>query len=256
MHRLPSDGAAALFSIYATVFDAAAWQGAATLALLAVVAVVADRTGRRGLAAAAWIALVAGAAAVVTVAAVPQSDVLELGYVSVVYWPAGMLAWVVLVAGAVELVRGAVAASGRRVGVPTWAAGATIGLVLVGSVALAALDVDGVPNDLSVGGGPAAATVVRRSTDAVLAVAPHRPFELVLVGPDRARLFAVLPGLGYALAAHGAPVRLPPDLAAGIGARYGAAPGLTTVTVTVPGDLHPTVLVESASSLAGRRRHV
>ena len=255
MHRLPTRGTPAFIAIYATVFDAAVWQGVATLALLVVVAAAAVRTGRNRLAAAAWIALVAGAAVTVTVAAVPQSDVLELGYVSVVYWPVGMLAWAVLVAGTVELARVASARTGHRLAVPARVAGAVVALVLVGSVALAATDVAGVPDELSVGGGPAAVTIVRRSTAAVLAVAPRRPFELVVVGPDPARLFAVLPGLGYALAARGAPVRLPPDLAAGIAARDGAAPGMATVTVTVPADLHPTVRVTPGSVPSGRRRH-
>ncbi len=255
MHRLPTDGAPALFSIYATVFDAAAWQGAATLVLVAVVAVVAGRTGRTRLAAAGWIALVAGTAAVVTMAAVPRSDFLEVGYVSVVYWPAGMLAWAVLVAGAVELARVAAARTGRGARVPTWAAGTVVGVVVLGSVALAAVDVGGVPDGRTVGGGPSAVTVVRRSTGAVVAVAPHRPFLLVLVGPDpRTQLPAYL-GLGYALAARGLPVRLPPELAAGVAARYGAAPGMATVAVTVDRDLRPTVRVTAGSALV-RRRHV
>ncbi len=128
---------------------------------------------------------------------------------------------------------------GTVFGAAAWAAGGLVRLALLGSLALATVDVRTVPNDLSIGGGTAAATIVRRSAGPAAAAAPRRPFVLALVDRDDRTRYAAYLGLGYALAARGLPVRLPPDIAVGIAARYGAARGMPTVTVG--GDLRPTV---------------
>ena len=212
IHRLPTGSAATRFFGIAGLVDGAEWWGVTVLGLLLVTGVVAWRSGRVSLSGMAWLTLALAGGTVVTIASVPTSQFVVVGYLGVLLAPTGMavavtLAWAVG-DGLLSVVRrvARTGPSGERsrwthgTGWPTWiAAGTLVGLsgwlVIVGMG-----QVGGVEPTLV---GWSAARVTDAATTAAARVAPQGSFRLEVRGGTDVDVFAVEGGVADLLVAKG-----------------------------------------------------
>ena len=104
VHQLPTGGGLAQFYGIAGLVSGPEWWGLAVLVLLAAIAAVAFGTGRRTLAVLSVLTLVAAVGVVVTVASIPTSLFLILGYLGVVLAPIGVAVWVTFIWAVGEVV--------------------------------------------------------------------------------------------------------------------------------------------------------
>jgi hypothetical protein len=239
VHPLPTGGGLAQFYGVARLVQGPEWWGLAVLLSVVAIGAVALATGRRALGASAVLTSALSVGVVVTVATIPTSQFLVLGYLGAVLAPVGLavgvtVVWavgeVVLVAVGRERDRpdGTVATTGRDRA--CWPAA----VVLVGlSVWLTVSGLgrmDGAEPTLS--GWPAVRTT-DEATAAAAVVAPHGPFRLEVEGPSGAFTFAVESGVAYQLVTRGLDPR--PTIAVAY-PTFGRPPvGGPTVVVTIPG---------------------
>jgi hypothetical protein len=253
VHRVPTpDTLSSFFRIEAIGFGGSALWGGTVVTVLLVVATLATLRGHRQLAAAAWIAAVASVLTVVAVASVPQSDAIEIFYLSVVYVPVGIMAWLVMAAGVLQVfrwglsrLRAPVAGDGEaptsrpprwRPAMRSRAGGLAVVVLLVASAIVTVSIGPLVPSDQSELGGPSAVRATATAASLVEAkVGRSVPLELDIVGGSSpAGALIVYWGIAYAVFVTGRPIRLDKQLAPYVGSSpEPATPSPTTVTVVL-----------------------
>ena len=209
VHPLPSPGTALFFAI-AGLFAGPAWWGITVLALLAGVAVVGWRGGRTALAATAAVVFALTAGTVVSIATVPGSQFLVVGYLGALWVPVGTAVWVAFVWAAWTVVSAAARLRGgtrdpqrtvdrwRR---PALTATAIVLVVMSAGVVWRGLDrMDGTIPALA---DWSAVHATAAAADVVQEVAPTGPFRLQVAGPGSATHFAVVTGVAYLLVTRG-----------------------------------------------------
>jgi len=243
VHPLPTGGGLAQFYGVAGLVSGPEWWGLAVLVLLAMIGAVAARTGRRTLAVLSVLTLVLAVGGVVTVASIPMSQFLVLGYLGAVLATVGLAVWVTLAWAIGEVVLALARCLG---GVGTddvattvvirarWPTAAALVVLSLWLVASGLGRMDGTAPTLS--GWPAV-----RATDSASAaaarVAPPGPFRLQMDGPPDAFTFAVETGVAYQLVTRGLDPR--PTTAVGF-PTFGRPPADgPTVVVVLPGPGRP-----------------
>jgi hypothetical protein len=213
LHGIPQLGPAAPFEAFAQLFGSPVWWAAVGLAVQ-VAAVGWGSRDNRPLRDLAVVGVATSLATVATVAAIPRRDLLELGYLGVVFLPAGILTWYTTGWLAVDTVR-------RRLPVGTGRRAARrrrdVGLLATGCVLavatglLAARLAAQIPGDTADLGGPTALRATTGVADQVArAVPPGRPFRLSVTGhADPLMLYAVQSGAAYRLKTEGWRPQLP-----------------------------------------------
>jgi hypothetical protein len=263
VHALPTGEALARFFGIVGIVSGPAWWGLVVLGLVAAIAGLGWRTGRTRLAVLAALTLALALGALATVATIPESQFVVLGYLGALLVPVGITVWITIVWAAGTAVAAGVKGRGRWrrdvgdgpgtertvrgpdrrehavarwastvrwVPVVRWAsAAALVGLstwVLVTGLG----EMDGAAPNLV--GWP----VVRLTDEASAAarhVAPEGAFGLSLRGLPQAEALAVEAGVAYRLATEGLDAR--PTAAVGYPTFGHPPPGGPTVVVTVSG---------------------
>lgn len=239
LHPLPTGGGLAQFYGVADLVQGPEWWGLAVLGMMAATAVVAGVTGRSRLAALAALTLVQAVGAAVTVASIPTSQFLVLGYLGVVLAPVGLAVGITFVVAVGEVVRTLVhrrrvaSGNGRSAAGGAWYRWPVVGGLAALSVGLLAAglgQMDGTAPTLS---GWAAVRATDQAATAVAAVAPPGPFRLRVEGSSDGFTFAVETGVAYQLVTRGLDARPTTPIAA---PTFGRPPdGGPTVVVVVPG---------------------
>ena len=251
VHALPAGGALARCCGVAGIVSGPAWWGLVVLGLLATIAGLAWWTGRTILGVLAALTLTLALGALATVATIPVSQFVVLGYLGALLVPVGIAVWVTFVWAAAAA--GAAALRRRR---PGGDGGAGAGAVGVGpairadaalrwaaSLALVGLSTGVLVTGLGSRDGTAptlvgwpAVRAADAATAAALHVAPAGAFGLRLEGLPQAEAFAVETGVAYQLVTHGLDPR--PTTAIGY-PTFGRPPrGGPTMVVTVDGRGH------------------
>ncbi len=243
VHALPTGGGLAQFYGVAGLVDGAEWWGIVVVGLLVLVGAVAGWTARRGLAVLSALTLVLVAGGVVTVASIPSSQFLVLGYLGALLALVGLAVWVTFLWAAGEAVlvglrrirggsdRSVSRAPGSSIRWP--AAVALVGLSVWATV-VGLGQVDGTAPTLS--GWPAVRATDRASA-AAARIAPRNTFRLRFDGPPDAFTFAVESGVAYQLASRGLDPR--PTTAIGFPTFGRPPPHGPTVVVTLGGPDRP-----------------
>ncbi len=213
VHPPPPSGAA-LFVAVVHTFSGPAWWGTVVLAALIVVTVGAWRAGRGTLSAMAALTLALSLGALASIATVPASQFLVVGYLGALWVPVGTAVWVTLAWAAGDLVvswragsrAGAAGAGAAPVPWERWegpvAVGVAVVLVLLSAgVVWRGLDrMDGTAPTLV---GWPAVRAAEAAADAAGTVAPTGPFRLEVVGRDGPSDLAVATGTAYLLVTRG-----------------------------------------------------
>ena len=239
LHPLPTGGGLAQFYGVARLVQGPGWWGLAVLTTMVVIGVVALGTGRRTLGALALLTAALAIGAVVTVASIPTSQFLVLGYLGAVLAPVGLAVWVTVVGAAAEVLSTVVRPGALRsvdggsmsgTDGARWPVAALLVGLAVGSTVSALGQTDGTAPTLS---GWSAVRATDQAATAAAAVAPHGAFRLRVDGPSDAFSFAVESGVAYQLVTRGLDPR--PTTPVGY-PTFGRPPaGGPTVVVTVPG---------------------
>ena len=243
VHALPTGGGLAQFLGVAGLVDGPEWWGLVVLGLLVLVGAVAAWTARRGLAVLSALTLVLLVGGVVTVASIPSSQFLVLGYLGALLAPVGLAVGVTFVwavgEAALAGVRGMRGDSGGSVAIELvssirWPTAVALVGLSIWAMVVGLGQVDGTAPTLS---GWPAVRATDRASEVVGRIAPRGSFRLRVDGPPDAFTFAVESGVAYQLAARGLDPR--PTTAIGF-PTFGRPPAQgPTVVVAVPGPDRP-----------------
>ena len=243
VHALPTGGGLAQFFGVAGLVDGPEWWGFVVLGLLVLIGAMAAWTARRGLAVLSVLTLVLVVGGVVTVASIPSSQFLVLGYLGALLAPVGLAVWVTFLRAAGETVLAGVrrirggsgrSDSTRLVSSIRWPVAIALVSLSIWATVVGLGQVDGTAPTLS--GWPAVRATDRASA-AVARIAPRNAFRLRVDGPPDGFTFAVESGVAYELATRGLDPR--PTTAIGF-PTFGRPPAHgPTVVVTLGGPDRP-----------------
>jgi hypothetical protein len=222
-HRLPYFDQSTFFETIGTVFRSSTLWGIIAGAVVVFIAVVATVTRRPSLAAAGYIAASSGLLTVLTVAAVPNANFLEFGYLNIIFWPVGMAAWLVIAFGLLELLRVIVRLTLQRTVINRWRRSliervpgglwrpTAVALVMIAASTFVIISTASlVPSNQSELQGPSAVNTSAAAVAAVRRVMPRGPFLVEIEGPQPASFAAAVQwDVVYALAVTGGAICRP-----------------------------------------------